>query len=153
MASSAAFQVKFSLQIHRLHGFDTFNMGPHFPRKTPFISFSYNRFLLSEYGTLHYDFGSYKGSCWGQNYEENPSGSSFAIVVVGEGPYVESGGDSSDLKIPLQQSQTLQCLADQVPTLVILISGRPLAIEPQLLNKVPLLRRRRVGNDISGSDY
>lgn len=78
-------------------------------------------------------------------YEENPSAAidgreySFAIVVVGEGPYVESGGDSSDLKIHFNGAELANAVADQVPTLVILISGRPLAIEPQLLDKVHAL--------------
>ncbi|KAG6411937.1 hypothetical protein SASPL_124591 [Salvia splendens] len=78
-------------------------------------------------------------------YEENPSESinrrdySFAIVVVGEASYVESGGDSSDLKIHFNGAELASAVADQVPTLVILISGRPLAIEPQLLNKAHAL--------------
>ncbi|XP_057772435.1 uncharacterized protein LOC130992005 [Salvia miltiorrhiza] len=78
-------------------------------------------------------------------YEENPSGAidgreySFAIVVVGEGPYVESGGDSSDLKIHFNGTELASAVADQVPTLVILISGRPVTIEQRLLNKVHAL--------------
>ncbi|XP_047973267.1 beta-glucosidase BoGH3B-like isoform X1 [Salvia hispanica] len=78
-------------------------------------------------------------------YEENPSESinrrdySFAIVVVGEAPYVESGGDSLDLKIHFNGAELASSVADQVPTLVILISGRPLAIDPQLLNKAHAL--------------
>lgn len=78
-------------------------------------------------------------------YEENPSESinrsdySFAIVVVGEAPYVESGGDSSDLKIHFNGAELASAVADQVPTLVILISGRPLAIDLQLLNKAHAL--------------
>ncbi|KAL1565810.1 beta-glucosidase [Salvia divinorum] len=78
-------------------------------------------------------------------YEENPSESidgrdySFAIVVVGEGPYVESGGDSSDLKIHFNGAELASAVADQVPTLVILISGRPLAIDPRLLNRAHAL--------------
>ncbi|KAG6401396.1 hypothetical protein SASPL_138252 [Salvia splendens] len=122
-------------------------MGPCLPTKPSFVSFSSISLSLSLSCTCmccisvnchvissHYDFGSYKGSCWGQNYEENPSGSSFDIVVVGEGPYVESGGDSSDFKIPSNGAELASVVTDQVPTFVILISGRPLAIEPQLLN-------------------
>ncbi|KAH6814536.1 Glycosyl hydrolase family protein [Perilla frutescens var. frutescens] len=78
-------------------------------------------------------------------YEENPSGTldgkdySFAIVVIGEGTYVESGGDSTDLKIHFDGAELANAVADQVPTLVILISGRPLLIEPQLLDKMDAL--------------
>lgn len=78
-------------------------------------------------------------------YEENPSETlngkdySFAIVVVGEGPYVESGGDSSDLKIHFNGAKLANSVADQIPTLLILISGRPLSMEPQLLDKVHAL--------------
>ncbi|KAH6810505.1 Glycosyl hydrolase family protein [Perilla frutescens var. frutescens] len=78
-------------------------------------------------------------------YEENPSGTldgkdySFAIVVIGEGTYVESGGDSTDLKIHFNGAELANAIADQVPTLVILISGRPLLIEPQLLDKMDAL--------------
>ncbi|XP_019232346.1 PREDICTED: uncharacterized protein LOC109213055 isoform X2 [Nicotiana attenuata] len=76
-------------------------------------------------------------------YEENPSPETFAsqdfsysIVVVGEPPYCESGGDSQDLKIPLGGEELIGLVADRVPTLVILISGRPLYIEPSLLEKM-----------------
>lgn len=56
-------------------------------------------------------------------YKENPSETlngkdySFAIVVVGEGPYVESGGDSSDLKIHFNGAELAYSIADQIPTL------------------------------------
>ncbi|PHU13887.1 hypothetical protein BC332_15092 [Capsicum chinense] len=76
-------------------------------------------------------------------YEENPSPDTFAsqdfsysIVVVGEPPYCESGGDSQDLRIPLGGEELISLVADRVPTLVILISGRPLYIEPLLLEKM-----------------
>ncbi|KAL3649162.1 hypothetical protein CASFOL_005565 [Castilleja foliolosa] len=78
-------------------------------------------------------------------YEQNPSGPflekdySFAIVVVGEGPYVESGGDSTDLKIHFNGDELISMVADKVPTLAILISGRPLALEPSLLDKIEAL--------------
>ncbi|CAA0842360.1 Glycosyl hydrolase family protein [Striga hermonthica] len=80
-------------------------------------------------------------------YEQNPSGTetfsgkdySFAIVVVGEGPYVESGGDSTDLKIHFNGAELLSMVADEVPTLAILISGRPLALDPVLFDKIDAL--------------
>ncbi|XP_011080850.1 uncharacterized protein LOC105164008 isoform X2 [Sesamum indicum] len=76
-------------------------------------------------------------------YEQNPSAStlagkdcSFAIVVVGEGPYVEFGGDSTELKIHFNGAELINVVADKFPTLAILISGRPLALEQQLLDKM-----------------
>ncbi|KAI3461591.1 hypothetical protein Pfo_018254 [Paulownia fortunei] len=78
-------------------------------------------------------------------YEQNPSGTlvgkdfSFAIVVVGEGPYVESGGDSTELTIHFDGAELICVVADEVPTLAILISGRPLALEPLLLDKIDAL--------------
>ncbi|KAL1545040.1 beta-glucosidase [Salvia divinorum] len=79
-------------------------------------------------------------------YELNPtpetfSGQdfSFAIVAVGEGPYVESGGDDLELKIPFNGSELVNLVADKVPTLMILVTGRPLVLEPQLLEKIDAL--------------
>nr|GME01270.1 beta-glucosidase BoGH3B-like [Ipomoea batatas] len=76
-------------------------------------------------------------------YEQNPSLDtfsnqqfSFSIVVVGEAPYCESGGDSKDLIIPFNGSKLISFVADRVPTLAILISGRPMYLEPSLLDKV-----------------
>ncbi|XP_073037759.1 uncharacterized protein [Primulina eburnea] len=79
-------------------------------------------------------------------YEQNPSAStligrnySFAIVVVGEGPYVESGGDSKDLKIHFNGAELISLVSEAIPTLIILISGRPLALEPRILEKMTAL--------------
>ncbi|EYU45973.1 hypothetical protein ABFS82_04G085300 [Erythranthe guttata] len=79
-------------------------------------------------------------------YEQNPSPEtfsgeefSFAIVAVGEGPYVESGGDDPELKIPFNGAELASLVADKVPTLVILITGRPLVVEPSLLEKIEAL--------------
>ncbi|KAL7113881.1 hypothetical protein ACP275_04G086700 [Erythranthe tilingii] len=79
-------------------------------------------------------------------YEQNPSPEtfsgeefSFAIVAVGEGPYVESGGDDPELKIHFNGAELASLVADKVPTLVILITGRPLVVEPSLLEKIEAL--------------
>ncbi|XP_042044755.1 beta-glucosidase BoGH3B-like isoform X1 [Salvia splendens] len=79
-------------------------------------------------------------------YELNPtpetfSGQdfSFAVVAVGEGPYVESGGDDPELKIPFNGSELVSLVADKVPTLMILVTGRPLVLEPELLEKIDAL--------------
>ncbi|KAF3439543.1 hypothetical protein FNV43_RR17821 [Rhamnella rubrinervis] len=79
-------------------------------------------------------------------YEENPSADtlarqdiSFAVVAVGEEPYAEFTGDNSELVIPLNGNHIISSVADTIPTLVILISGRPLVLEPQLLEKIEAL--------------
>lgn len=79
-------------------------------------------------------------------YEQNPSPNtiagqdySFAIVVVGEGPYVETGGDSSELTIHFNGAELIGAVAEEFPTLVILISGRPLALEQRHLDNIDAL--------------
>ncbi|KAL5164509.1 Beta-glucosidase BoGH3B [Glycine soja] len=64
---------------------------------------------------------------------------SFAIVAVGEAPYVETWGDNSKLTIPLNGADIISLVANQIPTLVILISGRRLVLEPRLLEKIDAL--------------
>lgn len=79
-------------------------------------------------------------------YELNPSSETFsgqdfslAVVAVGEGPYVESGGDDPVLKIPFNGAELVSLVADRVPTLVILVTGRPLVLEPWILEKIDAL--------------
>ncbi|XP_004241177.1 uncharacterized protein [Solanum lycopersicum] len=76
-------------------------------------------------------------------FEPNPTAEtfagedfSFAIVAIGEGPYCETGGDDPELKIPFNGTEIATFVADRVPTVTILISGRPMVIEPPLLEKV-----------------
>ncbi|KAF9598491.1 hypothetical protein IFM89_028023 [Coptis chinensis] len=64
---------------------------------------------------------------------------SFAIVVVGEVAYAESLGDDSELKIPFNDTELVKSVAEKVPTLVILISGRPLVLAPEVLEKIDAL--------------
>lgn len=79
-------------------------------------------------------------------YEQYPSADtlarediSFAIVAVGEGPYAEFRGDNLELAIPFNGTDVISSVADRLPTLVILISGRPLTLEPWLLEKMDAL--------------
>ncbi|PQP94346.1 Glycosyl hydrolase family protein isoform 6 [Prunus yedoensis var. nudiflora] len=79
-------------------------------------------------------------------YEQYPSAVtlarediSFAIVAVGEGPYAEFRGDNLELAIPFNGTDVISSVADRLPTLVILISGRPLTLEPWLLEKMDAL--------------
>ena len=58
------------------------------------------------------------------------SGSNVAIVVIGETPYAEGMGDRSDLSISNDDYQTLLNVKNSgVPTVVILISGRPMILD------------------------
>ncbi|KAG7627604.1 putative glucan 1,3-beta-glucosidase [Arabidopsis thaliana] len=80
-------------------------------------------------------------------YEKTPSEEtlaslqrfSYAIVVVGETPYAETLGDNSELTIPLNGNDIVTALAEKIPTLVVLFSGRPLVLEPLVLEKAEAL--------------
>jgi beta-glucosidase len=79
-------------------------------------------------------------------YEECPTEAtietgefSYAVLAVGEEPYSEMMGDRTDLSIPFNGSDLISRVASKVPTLVVVISGRPLVVEPQVLEKVDAL--------------
>ncbi|KAL1220206.1 putative beta-D-xylosidase 6 [Cardamine amara subsp. amara] len=80
-------------------------------------------------------------------YEKTPSketlasggGFSYAIVAVGELPYAEMKGDNSELTIPLNGNDIVTAVAEKIPTLVVLFSGRPMVLEPTVLEKTEAL--------------
>lgn len=57
---------------------------------------------------------------------------SYAIVVVGEVPYAEMYGDSMNLSINEPGPSTIRNVCGVVRCVVIIISGRPVVIEPYL---------------------
>lgn len=71
-------------------------------------------------------------------YSENPDANfvksndfSYAIVVVGETPYVETFGDSMNLTIPEPGPSIItNVCGGNLKCVVVLISGRPVVIEP-----------------------
>lgn len=72
-------------------------------------------------------------------YSENPDESfmkkndfSFAIVVVGEPPYAETVGDNTDLTILDPGPDTIRTVCSAVKCAVVIVSGRPVVIEPYL---------------------
>ncbi|CAH9072575.1 unnamed protein product [Cuscuta europaea] len=72
-------------------------------------------------------------------YNENPDTEfmrsnefSYAIVVVGEYPYAEYEGDSMNLTIPEPGPATITTVCGSIKCVVVLISGRPLVVEPYL---------------------
>ncbi|KAK9170201.1 hypothetical protein Syun_002341 [Stephania yunnanensis] len=72
-------------------------------------------------------------------YSENPdakfvssNGFSYAIVVVGEFPYAELAGDSSDLTISDPGPSVITNVCGSIKCVVIVISGRPLVLQPYI---------------------
>ncbi|OIV90072.1 hypothetical protein TanjilG_01526 [Lupinus angustifolius] len=72
-------------------------------------------------------------------YKENPdldyvksNDFSYAIVVVGEHPYAETNGDSLNLTISDPGPSTISNVCGGVKCVVVLISGRPVVIQPYL---------------------
>eukprot|EP00268_Persea_americana_P027652 TRINITY_DN26982_c0_g3_i1.p1 TRINITY_DN26982_c0_g3~~TRINITY_DN26982_c0_g3_i1.p1 ORF type:complete len:634 (+),score=113.54 TRINITY_DN26982_c0_g3_i1:208-2109(+) len=70
-------------------------------------------------------------------FNENPDANfvkandfSYAIVVVGEPPYAETAGDSLNLTISDPGPSTIQNVCGAVQCVVVIISGRPVVIEP-----------------------
>ncbi|XP_031493477.1 uncharacterized protein LOC116259709 [Nymphaea colorata] len=62
----------------------------------------------------------------------NAKNFSYAIVVVGELPYAETDGDDPNLVLPLGGDKIIEDVCSRIRCLVILISGRPLVVEPYL---------------------
>ncbi|KAL3616023.1 hypothetical protein CASFOL_040317 [Castilleja foliolosa] len=72
-------------------------------------------------------------------YSANPDpdfvktkGFSSAIVVVGEVPYAETFGDSKNLSIAEPGPTTIKNVCGAVKCVVVVVSGRPVVIEPYL---------------------
>ncbi|XP_073291913.1 uncharacterized protein [Primulina huaijiensis] len=70
-------------------------------------------------------------------FNENPdanfvksNGFSYAIVVVGEVPYAEMFGDSASLTIAEPGPSTIKNVCGAVKCVVVVISGRPVVVEP-----------------------
>ncbi|GER54053.1 glycosyl hydrolase family protein [Striga asiatica] len=59
---------------------------------------------------------------------------SYAVVVVGEHTYAEQYGDNTNLTIPEPGLATMNNVCRKIKCVVIIISGRPLVIEPYLPN-------------------
>ncbi|XP_022150697.1 uncharacterized protein LOC111018764 isoform X2 [Momordica charantia] len=57
---------------------------------------------------------------------------SYAIVVVGEMPYAESVGDSTTLTMLDPGPNTIKNVCDSVKCVVVVVSGRPIVMEPYI---------------------
>jgi len=63
----------------------------------------------------------------------NADGADVAVVVIGETPYAEGIGDRTDLSLAAEDVAAIDNLNRAgVPVVIILVSGRPLLIEPVL---------------------
>ncbi len=59
------------------------------------------------------------------------SGASVGVAVIGETPYAEGKGDSSDLTVSSTDVKVVQSLKQAgLPTVVVLIAGRPMILDP-----------------------
>ncbi|KAJ0248360.1 Glycoside hydrolase family 3 C-terminal domain-containing protein [Hirschfeldia incana] len=64
---------------------------------------------------------------------------SYAIVVVGEGPCAESKGDDPEPSIHFDGAEVVRLVAEKIPTVVILMTGRPVVLDTTMLEKVEAL--------------
>ncbi|KAJ3673233.1 hypothetical protein LUZ60_006607 [Juncus effusus] len=74
-------------------------------------------------------------------FSENPDSDfiktgnfSYALVIVGEHPYTETSGDSQNLTLPDPGPSTIQTVCSSIKCIVVLITGRPVVIQPYLSN-------------------
>jgi len=64
---------------------------------------------------------------------EVAKGAKVAVVVIGEAPYAEGTGDRTDLSLdPADVALVRRVKASGLPTVVVLLSGRPMILEPIL---------------------
>jgi beta-glucosidase len=62
-----------------------------------------------------------------------PAGADVAVVVIGEKPYAEMKGDRSSLDLDAEDVETVtRARRGGVPVVVVLLTGRPLVLEPIL---------------------
>ncbi|KAK3036172.1 hypothetical protein RJ639_029909 [Escallonia herrerae] len=90
-------------------------------------------------------------------YNENPDANfvksnkfSYAIVVVGEHPYTETFGDSMNLTIAEPGTSTISNVCGAVKCVVVIISGRPVVIEPYVASIDALVAAWLPGTEAQG---
>ncbi|MHC5184889.1 MAG: glycoside hydrolase family 3 N-terminal domain-containing protein [Planctomycetota bacterium] len=64
----------------------------------------------------------------------NSAGYDVAIVVIGETPYAEGNGDDTDLALDSTDLNCLSRIDPGVPTVVVLVSGRPMITTTEISN-------------------
>ncbi|GFY93067.1 glycosyl hydrolase family protein [Actinidia rufa] len=90
-------------------------------------------------------------------YSENPDADfvksnnfSYAIVVVGEPPYAETAGDNLNLTIQEPGPSTISSVCSSVKCVVVVVSGRPLVVEPYLSSMDALVAAWLPGSEGQG---
>ncbi|TYJ11170.1 hypothetical protein E1A91_A11G256800v1 [Gossypium mustelinum] len=90
-------------------------------------------------------------------YNENPDaefvksgGFSYAIVVVGEHPYAETKGDNLNLTIPEPGPSTITNVCGTVKCVVVVVSGRPVVIQPYVASMEALVAAWLPGSEGQG---
>ncbi|XP_015571900.1 beta-glucosidase BoGH3B isoform X2 [Ricinus communis] len=90
-------------------------------------------------------------------FQENPDSSfvksnkfDYAIVVVGEPPYAETAGDSLDLTMMDPGPTVISNVCETVKCVVIIVSGRPLVIEPYVFSMDALVAAWLPGTEGQG---
>lgn len=69
----------------------------------------------------------------------NEENFSYAIVAVGEAPYAESRGDDPEPSIHFDGGEVVSLVAEKIPTVAILMTGRPVVLDKTMLEKVEAL--------------
>jgi beta-glucosidase len=64
--------------------------------------------------------------------QQNRARFDYAIVVVGEPPYAETFGDNLNLTIPVPGPNVIGNVCRNINCVVVLVSGRPLVVEPYI---------------------
>ncbi|XP_075643881.1 uncharacterized protein LOC142615077 [Castanea sativa] len=62
----------------------------------------------------------------------NSNDFAYAVVVVGEQSYAETNGDNLNLTLPAPGPDTIKNVCSHIKCVVVVVSGRPLVIEPYL---------------------
>ncbi len=82
---------------------------------------------------------------------DGAAGADVGIVAVGETPYAEYTGDATDLSLPRGDIAAINAVREAgVPVVVILVSGRPMIIEPELENWDALIAAWLPGTEAQG---
>ena len=64
--------------------------------------------------------------------QRNKARFDYAVVVVGEHPYAETAGDNLNLTIPAPGPGVIRNVCGGIRCVVVLVSGRPLVVEPYI---------------------
>ncbi|XP_026424395.1 uncharacterized protein LOC113320717 [Papaver somniferum] len=90
-------------------------------------------------------------------YQENPDAAymksnnfSYAIVLVGEPPYAETAGDSQKLTILDPGPDTIKNVCGAIKCVVVVVSGRPVVLEPYVSSIDALVAAWLPGSESQG---